>query len=211
MTRVALDTDLTDQQREHLRLVELSAESMLAVLNEILDFAKIEAHKLSLDPDNFDLRPALDGALRVLAARARAKGLAFSLEIEPDVPDFLFGDALRLRQVLVNLVGNAVKFTERGEIAVRVRLQETTAEWARLHFAVRDTGVGVPPEKHVAIFQPFVQADGSTTRKYGGTGLGLAIASQLVGMMGGRIWVESEVGRGSTFHFTAVFGRGEAG
>ncbi|MDG3005851.1 hybrid sensor histidine kinase/response regulator [Paludisphaera mucosa] len=207
MTELALDTELTAPQREYLGLVKASADSLLAVINDILDFSKIEAGKLRLDPEPFALRDHVDETLKTLAPRAHSKGLELSARIAPGLPDALEGDSGRLRQILVNLVGNAVKFTEAGEVAVSVdawELEPTRpADEVGLHFSVRDTGIGVPREKQEGIFEPFEQADGSTTRRYGGSGLGLAITVKLVEMMGGRIWVESKPGEGSTFHFTA--------
>jgi signal transduction histidine kinase/DNA-binding response OmpR family regulator len=220
MTELALDTDLSPEQRDYLGMVKSSAEALLTVINDILDFSKIEAGKLDLDPIDFGLRDCLGDALKALALRAHAKGLELALEIGADVPDDLVGDPGRLRQVVLNLVGNAVKFTERGEVVVSVSLVPGPSSLAEnkgrgtrdegpgmveLHFSVRDTGIGIPADKREAIFRPFEQADGSTTRQYGGTGLGLTISQRLVGLMGGRLWVESEPGRGSTFHFTAAF------
>ena len=208
MTELALDTDLTGQQREYLGLVKSSADALLTVINDILDFSKIEAGKLDLDPTPFALRDCVDETLKTLALRAHGKGLELSGRIAPDLPDDVIGDSGRLRQILVNLVGNALKFTERGEVVVSVEADAgETAEDVALHLSVRDTGIGIPKDKLKAIFEPFEQADGSTTRKYGGTGLGLAISMKLVDLMGGRVWVESEPGRGSTFHFTARLAR----
>ena len=204
MTDLALDTELSSEQREYLNTVKLSADTLLALINDILDFSKIEAGKLDLDPIDFSLRDNLDDTLKTLAMRAHQKGLELAAHILPDVPDELVGDPIRLRQVVVNLVGNAIKFTETGEVVVRVELESRENDDIRLHFAVSDTGIGIPANKQGVIFDAFSQADGSTTRKYGGTGLGLAIATQLVQIMGGKIWVESEVGKGSTFHFTVV-------
>jgi PAS domain S-box-containing protein len=207
MTELALQTDLTDEQREYLGMVKSSADALLAVINDLLDFSKIEAGKLELDPVTFRLRDQFDAALKPLAVRAHRKGLELVCQTRPDVPEGLVGDAGRLRQVLVNLVANAVKFTERGEVAVLVEVQQERDEEVNLHFAVRDTGIGIPHDKHGLIFAPFTQADGSTTRKYGGTGLGLAITARLVSLLGGRVWFESAPGRGSTFHFSAWFQR----
>ncbi len=225
MTELALDTHLTREQREYLTMVKASADSLLAVINDILDFSRIEARKLHLEAVDFPLRDTLGDMLKALAMRAEEKDLELACHIAPDVPDALVGDPTRLRQVIVNLVGNALKFTERGEVVVNVGMMNDErgtmnergakedsssvhhSSFIILHFEVRDTGIGIPAEKRRLIFEAFAQADASTTRKYGGTGLGLAICSQLVPMMGGRIWVESEVGRGSTFHFTARFGR----
>ncbi len=209
MTELALDTDLNPEQREYLGMAKSSAEALLVVINDVLDFSKIEAGKLDLDPVPFGLRDCVGDALKALALRAHAKGLELAFETADDVPDALVGDPGRLRQVILNLAGNAVKFTEQGEVVVRV----TQAHGLRpvgleslLHFEVRDTGIGIAPDKVDTVFAPFEQADGSTTRKYGGTGLGLTISQRLVAMMGGRIGVESEVGKGSKFHFTARFG-----
>jgi CheY-like chemotaxis protein len=176
------------------------------VINDILDFSKIEAGRLDLDPTEFELRDCLGDIIKSLALRAHKKGLELACRVTPEVPDALVGDSSRLRQVIVNLTGNAIKFTEAGEVVVRVELESFAEREACLHFSVRDTGIGITPEQKQAIFEPFVQGDGSTTRKYGGTGLGLAISTKLVQLMGGRIWVESEPGQGSTFHFTARFG-----
>jgi PAS domain S-box-containing protein len=206
MTELLLDTRLTAEQREYLGMVKTSAEALLTVINDILDFSKIEAGKLELLPAPFPLRDSLADTVRTLALRAQEKGLELAYHIAPDVPDDLVGDAGRLRQVVVNLVGNAIKFTDEGEVVVDVRVQERTAEGVGLHWAVTDTGIGIPADKQRAIFAPFEQADGSVTRRHGGTGLGLTISRRLVELMGGRIWVESEVGRGSTFHFAARFG-----
>jgi signal transduction histidine kinase/CheY-like chemotaxis protein/HPt (histidine-containing phosphotransfer) domain-containing protein len=208
MTELALETDLTPEQREYLQLVRSSAEALLTVLNDILDFSKIEAGKLALEAIDFSLRASLSHALKPLALRAHQKELELASRVAPDVPDALVGDPGRLRQVLLNLVGNALKFTETGEVVVETGTEAEGEDWVSLRFAVRDTGIGIPPDKRELVFDAFTQADGSTTRRYGGTGLGLAISRQLVAMMGGRIWVESEPGRGSTFHFTARFGLG---
>ena len=203
MTQLALDTELTSEQREYLELVKFSADHLLSVINDILDFSKIEAGKLQLEYRAFSLRDTLDTLLKPLALRAREKGLQLLCDVAPPVPTRLIGDATRLRQVLVNLLGNAVKFTSRGEVRLKVHVESEAEEDVYLHFAVSDTGVGISPDKQQIIFNAFEQADGSTTRVYGGTGLGLAIASSLVELMAGRIWVESEVSRGTTFHFTA--------
>jgi two-component system sensor histidine kinase/response regulator len=211
MTELALDTDLTAEQREYLQMVKSSADGLLTVINDILDFSKIEAGKLELEQTDFELRDMLADTLRSLSLRAHAKNLELACHVAADVPDFLMGDPTRLRQVLLNLVGNAVKFTERGEVVVRVQLAAKdpahpplfqSGGIIDLHFAVSDTGIGITPEKLSHIFEPFVQADTSTTRKYGGTGLGLTITGRLVEMMGGRLWAESTPGQGSTFHFT---------
>jgi CheY-like chemotaxis protein len=211
MTELALDTNLAPDQREYLNMVKASADSLLEVINDILDFSKIEAGKLDLDTVDFPLRDSLGDTMKTLALRAHKKGLELACHVLPEVSDALVGDPGRLRQIIVNLVGNAIKFTDQGEVVVEVVPKACTATEAELHFTVRDTGIGIPQDKLQAIFAPFVQADGTTTRKYGGTGLGLAISSSLVDMMGGRIWVESTLGKGSTFHFTARFSRQQAG
>jgi PAS domain S-box-containing protein len=212
MTDLALDTLLTDEQRNYLTIVNSSADALLNVINDLLDFAKIEAGKFDLDDADFSLRRVLNETLRALALRAHGKGLELVGHVNRDVPDALIGDAGRLRQVLLNLIGNAIKFTETGEVVVAISIAEDQATATQpdhlvpLVFTVRDTGIGIPREKQQAIFQAFEQGDNSTTRRYGGTGLGLAIASRLVGLMEGEITVESEPGRGSTFRFTARFG-----
>jgi signal transduction histidine kinase/CheY-like chemotaxis protein len=206
MTELALNTSLTAEQREYLEMAKASADSLLGIINDILDFSKIEAGKLELEAADFDLGETVDGMLKMLAMRAHEKGLELIYDCAPEVPDALIGDPGRLRQVLVNLVGNAVKFTDRGEVTVSVCLERRTVDSAWLRFTIRDTGIGIEPEKQEAIFRAFEQVDSSTTRRYGGTGLGLAISSHLVKMLEGRIWVESEVGQGSAFHFTARFG-----
>ena len=206
MTELALDTELTPRQREYISLVKGSAESLLVVINDILDFSKIEAGKLNLDPMPFALRDALDGTLQTLALRAHGKGLELACRIAPEIPDDVIGDAGRLRQIIVNLVGNAIKFTERGEVIVTVAQEDVSERGVALRISVADTGIGIDSKKLDTIFEPFEQADGSTTRRYGGTGLGLAIAVKLVEIMGGRIWVDSAPGQGSTFWFTLVLG-----
>jgi len=202
MTELTLDTDLQPEQREQLGLVKSSAESLLMIVNDILDFSKIEAGRLDIDPVEFALRDVLDETLSALSLRAHQKGLELLCNVQGDVPDELVADVIRLRQILLNLVGNAVKFTEAGEVLVQVFSEPQTATEAMLHFSVADTGVGIPAEKQSVIFEAFSQADGSTTRRFGGTGLGLTISSKLVRMLGGNIWVESIPGQGSTFHFT---------
>jgi PAS domain S-box-containing protein len=209
MTDLLLDTRLTPEQREYLGLVKDSAASLLTILNDVLDFSKVEAGKLDLEAIEFGLRSGLDDMMKALGVRAHAKGLELACRVERDVRDDLIGDPGRLRQILVNLVGNAVKFTETGEVVVRVCRESETVDGVVLRFSVTDTGIGVPAAKRDMIFEAFTQADGSTTRGYGGTGLGLSISARLVALMGGRIWVESEEGRGSTFHFTARFDRQE--
>jgi len=219
MTDLALDTNLSPEQLDYLGMVKSSAEALLSVLNDVLDFSKIEAGKLDLDPIDFGLRDCAGDALKAVALRAHDKGLEVACDIAADVPDRLVGDPGRLRQVLLNLAGNAVKFTDKGEVVISVEIADCRLQIAdlnlqsaicNLHFSVRDTGIGIPADKLERIFVPFEQADGSTTRRFGGSGLGLTISSRLVAMMGGRLWVESEVGRGSTFHFTAAFGLGAA-
>ena len=202
MTDLALRTTLTEEQRDYLRTVKDSSEALLALVNDILDFSKVEARQLSLEEVPFAFRDVVEDAVRLLASRADAKGLELACRIAPDVPDALVGDPGRLRQVLINLVGNAIKFTDRGEVIADVAVDDVADAQVRLRFVVSDTGIGIPHEKQWQIFGPFVQADASTTRRYGGTGLGLAISAQLAELMGGRIWVESEVGRGSTFTIT---------
>ncbi|HEY3770057.1 MAG TPA: ATP-binding protein, partial [Candidatus Angelobacter sp.] len=203
MTELVLDTELSPEQRENLALVKLSADSLLAVINDILDFSKIEAGKMELESISFDLRESLGQTVKALGFRAHQKGLELIWDVSPEIPETLVGDPGRLRQILVNLVGNAVKFTERGEVFISVAQEELeTSGSVRLHFIVRDTGVGIEQEKQGTIFEAFSQADGSMARKYGGSGLGLAICVRLLEMMHGKIWVESEPGKGSTFHFT---------
>ncbi len=206
MTEVVLDTDLTAEQREYVNIVKTSADSLLTVINDILDFSKIEAGRLDLDRVQFNLRDILEEALKALALRAHEKGLDLLLEVASDTPDCVVGDPTRIRQIVTNLLGNAIKFTKNGEIVVSTGLESQSGGRGRLHFQVRDTGIGIPQDKQKIIFEAFSQADGSTTRKFGGTGLGLTISSRLVKMMDGDIWVVSEPGRGSTFHFTACFG-----
>ncbi len=205
MTELVLETELDPSQREYLNAVKYSADSLLTVINDILDFSKIEVGKLSLDPIEFNVRNHLGQAMKVLAGRAHEKNVELACFVPPELPDFVIGDPVRLRQVILNLVGNAIKFTEKGEVVLHVELESQDSEGMALHFAVSDTGIGIPPEKQALIFEPFSQADTSTTRRYGGTGLGLSISSRLISMMNGRIWLESEMGVGTTFHFTARF------
>ncbi len=207
MTELLLDSELAREQRESLEMVKYSADSLMTVINDILDFSKIEAGKLDLDPSAFHLRDALGDILKSLALRAHKKGLELTSDIRPDVPEVVLGDCGRLRQILVNLVGNAIKFTEQGEVVVCAELKAESAEELRVLFTVTDTGIGIAPEKQRLIFAPFTQADGSTTRRYGGTGLGLTISSRLVALMGGQLGVDSAVGRGSRFAFDIRFGR----
>ena len=205
MTELALDTALDDAQREYLDIVKTSAYSLLQLIDDILDFSKIEAGQLDLENADFNLRHTVESSVKTLALRAHEKDLELTCQIDAEVADALVGDPLRLRQVLVNLLSNAVKFTETGEIAVSVHSQDRSADQTTLRFEVRDTGVGIPADKHEHIFESFTQVDASTTRRYGGTGLGLSICARIATMMGGRIWVESEEGQGSTFSFTAQF------
>ncbi len=207
MTELALDTDLSAEQREYLNMVKTSADALLTIINDILDFSKIEAGRMDLDPIPFPLRDSLSDTVSTLALRAHVRGLELACHVRPDVPDALVGDPGRLRQVIVNLAGNAIKFTHAGEVVVYVEVVESGEDDVLLRFSVRDTGIGIAPEKQRAIFEAFSQADSSTTRRYGGTGLGLAISRQLVALMGGTIWVESVPGQGSTFFFTARLGR----
>ena len=209
MTDLVLDTDLSRQQRDDLNTVKASVDFLLNIINDILDFSKIEARKLDLECIEFSLKDSVDAAVKSLGIRAAEKNLELVCRYEHDVPAAVRGDPGRLRQVLVNLIGNAVKFTEHGEVMVQVAKLSETPEDVQLHFSVSDTGMGIPHEKQKAIFEAFTQADPSSTRRFGGTGLGLTISSQLVEMMGGRIWVESELGKGSTFHFEVRLGMAE--
>jgi signal transduction histidine kinase/CheY-like chemotaxis protein len=206
MTDLALETQLTPEQREYLETVKMSSDSLLTVINDILDFSKIEAGRVDLEAIDFNLRDCLETSLKTLAVRADEKGLELLCEVAPEVPEIVRGDSGRIRQVIINLAGNAIKFTEKGEVALKVQLEAATERDRTLRFTVADSGIGIPQEKLQVIFEPFSQADTSTTRKYGGTGLGLTISTRLVGMMGGKIWVESELGKGSQFHFTARLG-----
>ncbi len=206
MTELVLETALTREQRGYLTTVRSSAEALLTVINDVLDFSKIEAGKLDLEHVEFDLRDSIWETLTSLSIRADQKQLELAYNIDGSLPDLLIGDPSRLRQILLNLVGNAIKFTERGEVVVTANEESREEGRIILHFSVKDSGIGIPVEKQSDIFHAFTQVDGSTTRKYGGTGLGLTISRQLVSMMKGRLWVESTVGKGSTFHFTAAFG-----
>jgi len=210
MTELALQTELSPEQRDYLGMVQSSADGLLQIINDILDFSKIEAGKLDLEPVDFSLRDGLTDAVGSLALAAHERRLELACHFEADVPDAVVGDIGRLRQIIIYLVGNAVKFTEHGEVIVHVETEWVRADEVSLHVSVRDSGIGIPAEKQRLIFSAFSQADGSTTRKYGGTGLGLTICRQLVEMMGGRIWVESQPEAGSVFHFTARFGRSSA-
>jgi PAS domain S-box-containing protein len=226
MGSLLLETDLSAEQQELAETVKTSAESLLTVLNDILDFSKIEAGKLELDTFPLSLRKTIDGVLKTFTFHAQEKGITLRQAVTSDIPDALIGDSGRVRQILINLIGNALKFTEQGAITVEVnhwkgetggsepRTPQLSSQGSGfkpqtsclLHFAVHDTGIGIPLEKQRTIFDAFAQADGSTTRKYGGTGLGLTICRKLTELMGGRVWVESEIGRGSTFHFTLCLG-----
>ncbi len=215
MTELVLDTDLTFEQREYLTTAKFSAESLLTIINDILDFSKIEAGKLDLDPVSFQLQESIEETMRSLAFRAHEKGLELLCDIKADVPCYVIGDSVRIRQIIVNLVGNSIKFTERGQVELVVALEaqsdsdleaQIDNDELQLHFTVSDTGVGIAPEKQKLIFEAFSQADSSTTRRFGGTGLGLTISSRLVEAMRGKIWVESEPGKGSSFHFTVRLG-----
>ncbi len=206
MTELALETDLTEEQRDYLEMVKLSADSLLGLLNQILDFSKIEAGRIELEEINFDLRNTVENIVEMLAFKAKETDLELVCHIRPDVPTALVGDPGRIRQILVNFMGNAIKFTQEGEVVIGVEVEKEEDSSVILHFFVSDTGIGIPPDKIETIFDSFVQADSSTTRRYGGTGLGLSISKQIVEIMGGRTWVESEPGKGSTFHFTAPFG-----
>ena len=203
MTDLLLDSELTSEQTECANMVKSSADLLLTIVNDILDFSKIEAGRLELEFIEFNLRDCIGGTLKTLALRANQNGLELTCDIRPEVPERVVGDLTRLRQVLINLIGNAIKFTERGEVGLRIAVDSKTPDGVRLHFVVADTGVGIAPEKQKLIFDAFSQADGSTARKFGGTGLGLTISSRLVELMGGTIWVESALGGGSFFHFTA--------
>jgi len=214
MTDLALDTNLDAEQREYLNMARFSAQSLLTVLNDILDFSKIEAGKLDLESIEFDLRDSLETTVRIFAKPAFEKGLELICEVAPDVPERIAGDPTRLNEIVMNLMGNAVRFTDCGEVALEVRVEAEAEshdpDSIMLRFTVRDSGIGIPAEKRELVFEAFTQADGSTTRRYGGTGLGLTISAKLVAMMGGRIWLESEVGRGTQFHFTIRCGAGKA-
>jgi CheY-like chemotaxis protein len=205
MTELALDTDLSAEQRRYLETVKSSGNALLSLINDILDFSKIEAKKLDLEEIPFVLRDDLGDCIETLAFRGHAKGLEIACHVKPDVPDHLIGDPGRLRQVIVNLVGNAIKFTQAGEVVVQVGTKERHDDHVLLAFSITDTGIGIPKDKQARMFEAFEQADTSTTREYGGTGLGLAISKQLVELMHGEIGIESDVGKGTTFRFTARF------
>src|SRR6516165_820440 len=204
MTELALGTPLNIEQREYLSTIKDSADALLALINDLLDFSKIEARKFELDKRDFNLRDTLEDTVRLLAPRAHQKELELGCHIQVDLPDRVFGDPIRLRQIVINLVGNAIKFTDKGEVMLYVERKSQSESTLDLHFFVSDTGIGIPEEKQQTIFEAFEQADSSTTRKYGGTGLGLSISAALVKLMGGTMWVESKVSQGSKFHFTVV-------
>jgi signal transduction histidine kinase/ActR/RegA family two-component response regulator len=202
MTELALHSDLSAEQRDYLQTVRSSANALLTIINDILDFSKIEAGKLGIETVAFDMQSLIDETMRPLMPRAEEKGLRVTSDLGSEVPEHLQGDPLRLRQILLNLLGNAIKFTDHGEVELRVSAERLSGTMARLHFAVRDTGIGIPAEKQADVFEAFAQEDGSISRRFGGTGLGLSISRQLVTLMGGRMWLESAAGQGSTFHFT---------
>jgi PAS domain S-box-containing protein len=202
MTELVLDTNLTEEQRENLGLVKLSAESLLSIINDILDFSKIEAGRFAVESIPFDLRKNLGDTIHAFGLRAKQKGLNLVYSAQPDLPETLLGDPGRIRQVLINLIGNALKFTEQGEISIKAEKEKQEGNSLTLHFTIRDTGRGISAEMQQKIFEPFTQEDGSMSRNYGGTGLGLTISKKLAEKMGGTIWAESEMGQGSTFHFT---------
>jgi len=206
MTELVLDTQVTAEQREYLEMVKTSADSLLGLLNDILDFSKVDAGMMELNPSEFQFAVGIGEILKVMRFRGNQKHLEISWHLDPRIPGTLIGDLQRLRQILINLLGNAIKFTEAGRVHLAVSIENQTTHEIRLHFAVQDTGIGIPQDKQAVIFEAFTQADNSATRSYGGTGLGLAIASRLVALMDGKIWVESKFEQGSTFHFTAMFG-----
>jgi CheY-like chemotaxis protein len=205
MTDLTLGTELTAEQRDYLETVRSSSDALLEIINDILDFSKIEARKLEIDLIDFDLRETVAVALRTLAPRANAKGLELASTITSDIPSALGGDPLRLRQILINLIGNAVKFTEKGQVMVRAECERLAGERVSITLSVSDTGIGIPKAKHARIFEPFTQADGSTTRRFGGTGLGLTISARLAELMGGTIRIESEPGKGTQVYVTLPF------
>jgi len=211
MTQLALESTSPEQQKEYLELVKASGVSLLTLINEILDLSKIEAGRLELDDVAFAIRPLVEASVKTVAWRAREKNVSLAVHVHEDVPDVVVGDPARLRQVFVNLLGNAIKFTDRGGVSLHVSVHAAIDEAVTLHFAVEDTGIGIAVEKQRVIFEAFTQADGSTSRRYGGTGLGLAICTRVVDMMNGQIWVDSTPGAGSTFHVTALFRRAKEG
>ncbi len=206
MAEMLQDTELTNEQREYLDMLKTSAENLLLIINDILDISIIEAGKVEFETIDFNLCNTIAETLKPIAISADGKNIKLSFNVSFDVPNIILGDPGRLCQVLINLLGNAVKFTEKGEVSVSVKAESQTRDEVSLHFAVSDTGIGIPEDKKDLIFNAFTQADGSSTRKHGGTGLGLSISLQLVEIMKGKMWVESELGKGSTFHFTASFG-----
>jgi signal transduction histidine kinase/DNA-binding NarL/FixJ family response regulator len=210
MIELLFGTQLSKEQREYVETTRIASESLLSLLHDILDFSTIEAHQLELDETDFDLRTMLENVTDMLAVRADERSLQLICHIKPDVPTVLVGDPVRLRQIIVNVAENGIKFTEEGQVAISVETKKEGGSSVALHFTVSDTGIGIPQDQIETIFEIFKQADGSTTRKYGGTGLGLAISKQLVEMMGGEIWVESELGKGSTFHFIVCFKLGRS-
>ena len=210
MTDLALDTELTAEQRDYLTTVKTSTDSLFSVINDVLDFSKIEAGAMDFHSIWFNLRESLRETMRAMALRGREKNLQMVFDVQPEVPELVSGDSLHLRQVLLNLLGNAIKFTERGEVALQVSLASRSGDQLRPHFAVRDTGIGVAPENQTVIFEAFSQADGSATRQFGGIGLGLVISARLVQAMQGKLWVESKLGQGSTFHFIICLKSAEA-
>lgn len=211
MTELVLNSELNGEQREYLEMVRFSADNLLILINDILDFSKIEAGRMELEEIEFELEPLVSNTLKCLKVQTLGKNLRLSSSVNDDIPARLVGDPMRLQQLIMNLAGNAIKFTKQGEVCLHVVPEHTDCNGdgseggCRLHFSVSDTGIGIPAEKIGSIFHAFTQVDGSTTRKYGGTGLGLAICSRIVTLMGGKIWVESEIGAGSTFHFTLDF------
>jgi len=209
MAHLALKTDLTAKQYDYLKKVDISAKSLLGIINDILDFSKIEAGKMDMESVDFQLEDTLENISTLVGIKTQEKGLELLFKTDPAVPRALVGDPLRLGQILINISNNAVKFTDSGEIVVATELVKQDQAQATLKFSVRDTGIGMTAEQTAKLFQPFAQADSSTTRKYGGTGLGLTISKRLTEMMGGKIWVESQAGQGSTFSFTADFGLGQ--
>jgi protein-histidine pros-kinase len=210
MTELALETELSAEQRDLLETSRNSASSLLGLLNDVLDFSRMDAKRVELESIAFDVHKLISETAHVFEIQARQKGLALTCEIAPEVPSKVIGDSARLRQILVNLLGNALKFTAHGGVWLNAAVERTSAYDIEIHFAVNDTGIGVPKDKQHLIFQPFAQADGSMTRNYGGTGLGLSISLRLVELMDGRLWVVSEPGKGSAFHFTARFGLAHA-
>jgi signal transduction histidine kinase len=210
MSDVLAESELKDEQRHHVRVLRSAGETLLNLINDILDFSKIEAGQLRLERIGFRLRDLVQDTVEIASVRAKEKGLPVRTEIAADAPDAIIGDPTRLRQILINLIGNATKFTDKGAVSVRIACDSSASDSVLLRFSVSDTGIGIPADKQAALFQKFMQVDSTTTRKYGGTGLGLAICRQLVEMMGGKIWVESEAGKGSTFHFTLPAARDAA-